>query len=144
MDDDRPYAAFAAALIKARKEKPDVAASACAALDMVAEAMADKRFTSVEMLREAVRPILLITVRPPIDADRQRHIRTWLDTVASSWSLQQAVEEGEGEQVDLPLPAVTPDDTAASPEMLRAAIEAGDVVQLPGTGMRILRERKPK
>ena len=54
-DPDHPYAAFALALQQAWRQKPNVAASAVAALDMIEAALSDTRFTSVEMLREAVR-----------------------------------------------------------------------------------------
>lgn len=145
-DPDHPYAAFALALQQAWRQKPNVAASAVAALDMIEAALSDTRFTSVEMLREAVRPALSLCPRPAPDATQRRHIQSWLDTVAASWSLQQAVEEIEGAP-GVPSPAgvapspVTPADSAAAAALLKEAIEAGDnVVELP-SGVRVRREK---
>jgi hypothetical protein len=159
MDDpDRPLEAFAKAWAEAQRPAAKAAyavSSAFDACDMFAAVLADDRFVSAEMMREALTPALILCQRPPVEPARQRHIRTWLDMVAASWSLQQAVEDVEGAPADLPLagsapsdhlppPVVTPTDSAASAELLRAAIAAGDnVVELPG-GIRLRRERKPK
>jgi hypothetical protein len=97
MDDN--YAAFAKAWIEAQRPAAKAAyavASAFDACDMFAAVLADPRFVSAEMMREALRPALLLCQRPPIEPARQRHIRTWLDMVVASWALEEAVEEVEG------------------------------------------------
>jgi hypothetical protein len=148
VDNDRPYAAFAAALQQAWRQKPDVAASAIGALDMVEAVLKDDRLT-LEALREALRPVLLLCPRPPIDAARARHFETWLGLVAESWrspgpwDTPADLSPAGAAPAGLPPPPVTPAGAAAAAELLREAIEAGDVIQLP-SGDRIRRERKPK
>jgi hypothetical protein len=147
VDNDRPYAAFAAALLKARKEKPDVGAAALGAIDMIEAALADDRL-SLEALREALRPVLLLCPRPPIDPARARHIETWLGLVAESWRAPGPWDApadhspvGAEPPDRLPPTPVTAADAAASAKLLKEAIEAGTVVELP-SGARIRHERK--
>jgi hypothetical protein len=129
-----PFAAFAAALTRARNEPPAVEASARAALDMVEAALRDDRL-SLEALRETLAPLIAICPRGQPDAARQRHISSWLDTVAASWRTEAAPPPAES----WPLP---PWDAPVGPAgaLLKAAIEGENVVQLP-SGARIQKER---
>jgi hypothetical protein len=127
-----PFAAFAAALTRARNEPPAVEASARAALDMVEAALRDDRL-SLEALRETLAPLIAICPRGQPDAARQRHIKTWLDMMAASWAAAPQ---------DQPWPP-PPWDAPVGPAgaLLKAAIEAGEnVVPLP-SGARIQKER---
>ena len=139
------YSLFAAALSKARGEAPDVELSARGAIDMVAAALADPRFRTAGMLREALKPALMLCPRPPIDATRQRHITSWLDTVATSWTAVLASRAAAGPSTPpdpLPPAPTSAADAAASAKLLKDAIEAGDVIELP-SGTRIRHERNP-
>jgi hypothetical protein len=148
--DDRPYAAFAKAWTEALRSPPSpaaVAASAHAALDMIEAALADSRFTSVEMLREALRPTLLLCPRSAPDAARRRAIESWLSLIAESWrpagpwdAPDDLPPAGTAPPARNAPPAVTPADSAAAAAALRQAIEAGDVIQLP-SGVRVRKEK---
>ena len=120
-----PYKAFADALLKAHAEPPAVEMSAAAALDTVAAALADTRFRTAGMLREALKPAIMLVPRPPVDAARQRHITSWLDTVASSWTAVLADRAAAG-------PAAPSDHLPPPPPAPRAiaAIDGDNVVPI--------------
>ena len=101
-----PYAAFAAALSKSWAETPDTSITV---VDMIRAVLEDKRFATVEMVREALKPVLALAPRSPFDAARARHVEFWLTTIANSWA----------------------GDREASVKLLREAIDAGVVVELP-------------
>jgi hypothetical protein len=137
-----PYAAFAAALTRARNEPPAVEASAAATLDMVEAALKDSRL-SLEALRETLAPLIAICPRAEPDAARARHIKTWLDMMAASWApskaaLQQLQQPSPDDEAWPPPPWDEPVGPAGA--VLKAAIEGGNVVQLP-SGARIQKER---
>ena len=140
-----PYAAFGAALSKAYGQAPNVELSAAGTLDMVRAAIEDPRFRTAGMLREALKPALMLCPRPPIDATRQRHITSWLDTVAASWTAVLASRAAAGPSTPpdpLPPAPTSAADAAASAKLLKDAIEAGDIIELP-SGTRIRHERNP-
>jgi hypothetical protein len=78
---------------------------------MTIAALADDRI-DLEGVRHALHPLLMICRRPPIDAERARHIASWLNMCAIASAP----------------PPPTPVET------LRAqAIEDGSVIELPAT-----------
>lgn len=132
-----PYDASAAALseARARGDKPDVGY----AVDMVAAALTDDRFVSVEMLREALSPVIALALRPPVNSARGRYISSWLSAIASAWAAYPGEVRPAGTK-PLPPAPTTAAEGAAAASALRAAIEAGDVIELP-SGQRIRKER---
>ncbi len=101
-----PYAAFAAALTKAWATAPDLSITV---VDTIRAVLEDKRFATIEMVREALKPVLALVPRSSLNVARARHVESWLTTIANSWA----------------------GDREASAQMLRDAIEAGVVVELP-------------
>ncbi len=138
-----PYEAFAAALLKARGPHGDTP-DAGRALDMVAAAFKDDRFTSAAMLREALMPALMLAQRPPVEAGRQRHIDSWLTTIATAWAAHpgEALPAGASAPADHwpPAPIPAADAEAAVALLKEAVLCGGNVIELP-SGVRVRREK---
>jgi hypothetical protein len=69
-------------------------------LDMIEAALADDRITSLEMLRETIRPAIMVVPRAEPDPGRLRHIRSWLDAVAASWAASPAPDDLEDDDLE--------------------------------------------
>jgi len=129
------FAGFAAALTKARGVTPNAELSAVSALNLIEAALADSRVTSLEMLRETIRPAVMIVPRPQPGPSQRRHIETWLSAVTASWAATPPADEGElaidgDEDDDLEPADAGPPEASPKPVRVVAAIEDGTVIPI--------------
>ena len=140
------FAAFAQALIRARGSSPPPS-DYTGFIDALFLAMGDERIGD-RRLREMCR-LLLMAYRPgggaatlpPERASAAAAVCDVISRLPLSALVTQPADPPPPADDTAPAP-ISPADREASAALLRAAILAGDVVQLPGTGYRIRHEKE--
>ena len=132
------------------RDRPLSCPSDAFGIDILSIAVQDRSISDAafrSLMSMAVMFFRPVMFAPPMSLARKLAVQKFLD--AALPIARRAATQGNplGRAQALPKPepgehVATPADRAQAADLLRAAIESGTVIQLPGSGQRILRERE--